>query len=70
MAEEERQPQERSGELPRRVPGVNGRTPGQIRRGFLPVPGDDFAAASPRSPGWPAAQPAAPPAAPPAAEPD
>src|ERR1700758_761148 len=40
MAMDDREPhQERPGELPRRVPGVNGRTPGQIRRGYLPIPG-------------------------------
>ena len=39
MAVDDREPhQERPGELPRRVPGVNGRTPGQIRRGYLPIP--------------------------------
>jgi hypothetical protein len=40
VAVEDREPQqERPGELPRRVPGVHGRTPGQIRRGYLPIPG-------------------------------
>lgn len=41
MAEDDREPQERCGGLPRRVPGVNGRTPGQIRRGYLPMPETD-----------------------------
>jgi hypothetical protein len=41
MAEDDREPQERSGGLPQRVPGVHGRTPGQIRRGYLPMPEPD-----------------------------
>ncbi len=51
MAGNDRQPQERSSDLPRRVPGVNGRTPGQIRRGFLPMPADGLVsrAASPEA---------------------
>jgi hypothetical protein len=44
MAEDSRPPHERSGALPRRVPGANGRTPAQVRRGFLPVPAPDVAA--------------------------
>src|SRR5215813_7153527 len=50
MADDDREPQELLGGLPRRVPGVNGRTPGQIRRGYLPMPtadpADDADAAS------------------------
>src|SRR5215469_4079985 len=39
MAMDDREPQqEQPGELPRRVPGVNRRTPGQVRRGYLPIP--------------------------------
>jgi len=46
MAVDDREPhQERPDELPRRVPGVNGRTPGQIRRGYLPIPGTPSPAA-------------------------
>jgi hypothetical protein len=37
MAEDHREPPDRPGGLPRRVPGANGRTPAQIRRGYLPV---------------------------------
>jgi hypothetical protein len=37
MAEDQPEPPERPGSLPRRVPGAMGRTPGQIRRGYLPV---------------------------------
>ncbi len=58
MAEDHREPQERPGGLPRRVPGANGRPPGQVRRGFLPVrPArqEDTAAApaQPDAPGQP-----------------
>ncbi len=37
MAEDDCPPQERSGALPRRVPGSAGLTPGQVRRGYLPT---------------------------------
>jgi len=39
MAVDDRESPDESGELPRRIPGANGRTPGQIRRGYLPIPG-------------------------------
>jgi hypothetical protein len=51
MAEDHREPQERPGGLPRRIPGALGRTPGQVRRGYLPVsPPDPAAAAAPAVP--------------------
>lgn len=51
MAEDYREPQKRPDGLPRRVPGANGLTPAQVRRGYLPVhlaqPADDAGAPAP-----------------------
>ena len=38
MGEAGRSPQDKAGELPRRVPGTHGRAPGEVRRGYLPPP--------------------------------
>jgi len=60
MAEDSRPPSEGTSELPRRVPGAGGLTPGQVRRGFLPartagapassLPPDEAPAEPPRPP--------------------
>ena len=63
MAEDHREPPERPGGLPRRVPGANGRTPAQIRRGYLPVHLSELAepdAAAAAGPADAAAAPAEP----------
>jgi hypothetical protein len=61
MAEDHPEPPERPRSLPRRVPGANGRTPGQIRRGYLPVPLSEPADAA-AAPAQPATSPAGQPA--------